>query len=120
MRDLVRSREDALVMQRQARERWTACLLRNDVRDSGKTAWTTAHRCWLARVTLPQPAQRLVFEEYVQAVEEASARVQRLTQCIERELAQWRWRSVVTALHGCRRIQMIHPLLTLAELGALY
>ena len=119
MRDLVRSREDALVMQRQARQRLTALLLRNDVRYSGKTAWTTAHRCWLARVTLPQPAQRLAFEEYVQAVEEASARVHRLTQCIEQELAQWRWRSVVTALQACRGIQMIHAVRIVAELGDL-
>src|SRR5438105_13214366 len=119
MRDLVRSREDALVMQRQARQRLTALLLRNDVRYSGKTAWTTAHRCWLARVRLPQPAQRLAFEEYVQAGEEPSARVQRLTRCIEQELAQWRWRSVVTALQACRGIQLIHAVRIVAELGDL-
>ena len=78
MRDLVRTREDAVVMQRQARQRLAALLLRNDVRYAGKTAWTAAHRRWIARLTLPQPAQRMAFEEYVQAVEEASARVQRL------------------------------------------
>jgi len=44
MRDLVRGREDAMVMQRQARQRLTALLLRNDVRYSGKTAWSAAHR----------------------------------------------------------------------------
>lgn len=119
MRDLVRSREDALVMQRQGRQRLTALLLRNDVRYSGKTAWTTAHRCWIARVTLPQPAQRLAFEEYVQTVEEASTRVQRLTHCIEQELAHWRWRSVVAALQACRGIQLIHAVRIVAELGDL-
>jgi transposase len=36
MRDLVRSREDAVVMQRQARQRLAALLLRNDVRYAGK------------------------------------------------------------------------------------
>jgi transposase len=44
MRDLVRAREDAVVMQRQARQRLAALLLRNDVRYGGKTAWTAAHR----------------------------------------------------------------------------
>ena len=75
MRDLVRAREDAVVMQRQARQRLTALLLRNDVRYAGKTAWTAAHRRWIADIKLPQPAQRLAFEEYVQAVEEATVRV---------------------------------------------
>jgi transposase len=46
MRDLVRTREDAVMMQRQARQRLAALLLRNDVRYAGKTAWTAAHRRW--------------------------------------------------------------------------
>jgi transposase len=96
-----------------------ALLLRNDVRYAGKTAWTAAHRRWIADLKLPQPAQRLAFEEYVQAVEEASARVQRLSQYIEQELATWRWRSVVAALQACRGIQVIHAVRIVAELGDL-
>ena len=119
MRDLVRTREDAVVMQRQARQRLAALLLRNDVRYAGKTAWTAAHRRWIADLKLPQSAQRLAFEEYVQAVEEASARVQRLSQYIEQELATWRWRSVVAALQACRGIQVIHAVRIVAELGDL-
>ena len=95
MRDLVRGREDAMVMQRQARQRLSALLVRNDVRYPGKTAWSAAHRRWIAGVRLVQPAQRLAFEEYVRAVEEASGRVPRLRQCIEQELATRRWRPVV-------------------------
>ena len=63
MRDLVRTREDAVVMQRQARQRLAALLLRNDVRYAGKTAWTAAHRRWIADLKLPQSAQRLAFED---------------------------------------------------------
>jgi transposase len=119
MRDLVRAREDAVVMQRQARQRLTALLLRNDVRYAGKTAWTAAHRCWLADVRLSQPAQRLAFEEYVQAVEEATVRVERLTRYIAQEVAQWRWLSVVNALQACRGIQLLHAARIVAELGDL-
>jgi transposase len=68
---------------------------------------------------LEKLAQRLAFEEYVQAVEEASARVQRLGQCIEQELTTWRWRSVVAALQACRGIQLIHAVRIVAELGDL-
>ena len=41
VRDLVRAREDALIMQRQVRQRLQA-LLRNEIRYAGKTAWTQA------------------------------------------------------------------------------
>src|SRR6266446_3422683 len=61
MRDLVRTREDAVAMQRQARHRLAALLLRNDIRYVGKTAWTTAHQRWIARLTLSQLAQRITF-----------------------------------------------------------
>ena len=64
MRDLVRAREDAVAMQRQARHRLGALLLRNDIRYAGKTAWTDAHRRWISSVV----------EEYVQAVQESPSR----------------------------------------------
>src|ERR1700680_2642422 len=119
MRDLVRTREDAVMMQRQARQRLAALLLRNDVRYAGKTAWTAAHRRWIADLKLPQSAQRLAFEEHVQAGGEGTARAQRLSQCIEQELVTWRWRSVVSALQACRGIQLIHAVRIVAELGDL-
>src|SRR3989442_14748335 len=79
MRDLVRAREDAVIMQRQARQRLQALLLRNEIRYAGKSSWTRAHRRWIAQLKLPNPAQQIAFEEYVQAVPEASMRVERLT-----------------------------------------
>lgn len=117
MRDLVRVREDAVVMQRQARQRLAALLLRNDIRYSGKTPWTAEHRRWIAKVSLAQPAQRIAFEEYVQAVNEATERVQRLTQAIAQEVLHWRWRPVLDALQACRGIQLIHAVRLIAELG---
>lgn len=119
MRDLVRAREDAVIVQRQGRQRLAALLLRNDIRYAGKTAWTEGHRRWIARLTLPAAAQRIAFEEYVEAVEEASARVERYTRAIEQELAHWRWQPVVAALQACRGIQLIHAVRIVAELGDL-
>src|SRR3989304_5654780 len=56
MRDLVRAREDAVVMQRQARQRLGALLLRNDVRYNAKTLWSPAHRRRIAELKLPPAA----------------------------------------------------------------
>ena len=119
VRDLVRTREDAVIMQRQARQRLAALLLRNDIRYAGKTAWTPAHRRWIAGLKLPHGAQQIAFEEYVQAVEEASARVERLGAAIQAELVHWRWRPVVEALQAFRGIQAIHAVRIVAELGDL-
>ena len=94
-------------------------MLRNDIRYAGRTAWTEGHRRWIARLIVPRPAQGIAFEEYVQAVEEATERVARLTQAIEQELAHWRWQPVVAALQACRGIQLIHAARIVAELGDL-
>ena len=50
MRDWVRTREDAVDMQPQARQRFAALLLRNNIRYSKKTTWTEAHRRWVAEL----------------------------------------------------------------------
>lgn len=117
VRDLVRAREDALIAQRQVRQRLQALLLRNEIRYVGKTAWTQAHRRWIARLKLPQPAQQIAFEEYVQAVHEAAQRLERLNQAILAQLAQWRWRPVVQGLQALRGVQVLHAVRIVAELG---
>jgi transposase len=119
MRDLVRAREDAVIMQRQARQRLQALLLRNEIRYAGKSAWTRAHRRWISQLKLPNPAQQIAFEEYVQAVHEASLRVERLNSAIGAELDHWRWRPVVQALQALRGVQAIHAVRIVAELGDL-
>ena len=119
MRDLVRTREDAVCMQRQARQRLQALLLRNEIRYVGKSAWTQAHRRWISGLKLPNAAQQIAFEEYVQAVHEASERLERLAKAITAELEHWRWRPVVEALQALRGVSAIHAVRIIAELGDL-
>jgi transposase len=117
VRDLVRAREDAVCMQRQARQRLQALLLRNEIRYVGRSSWTVAHRRWIAKLKLPNPAQQIAFEEYVQAVEEAAQRLSRLAVAIGAQLEHWRWRPVVEALQALRGVSAIHAVRILAELG---
>jgi transposase len=119
MRDLVRAREDAVIMQRQARQRLGALLLRNDIRYNGKTLWSPAHRRFIAEIRLPHAAQHIAFEEYAQAVDEAGKRIERLESAIGEELTRWRWRPVVQALQAFRGIRTIHAVRLVAELGDL-
>ncbi|MGH7957658.1 MAG: IS110 family transposase, partial [Opitutaceae bacterium] len=119
IRDLVRGRDDAVIAQRRVRQQLKALLLRNDIRYVGKTSWTGAHRRWLAELKLPEPAQQIAFEEYVDAIAVATGRIERLTRAIETEVTTWRFAPVVGALQGMRGIQFVHAVTLVAELGDL-
>ena len=116
VRDVIRAREDAVREQRNARHRLKALLLRNGVPYAGKTSWTAAHRRWLATVKLPQPAQQIVFQEYLQAVTDASLRIGRLEQTMHEVLADWPLRPVVAALQALRGIQSLAAMTIVAEI----
>jgi transposase len=117
MRDLVRAREDAVCMQRQAKQRLQALLLRNEIRYAGRSAWTRAHRRWISELKLPNEAQQIAFEEYVQAVEEAARRLERFEAAIAAQLALWRWRPLIEQLQALRGISWLHAVRIVAELG---
>ena len=119
IRDLVRGRDDAVIAQRRVRQQLKALLLRNDIRYVGKTSWTGAHRRWLSELKLPEPAQQIVFEEYVDAIAVATGRIERLTRAIETEVLTWRFAPVVAALQAMRGIQFVHAVTLIAELGDL-
>lgn len=119
LRDLVRARDDAIIAQRRARQQLKALLLRNEIRYAGKSSWTAAHQRWLAELKLPQPAQQIAFQEYVDAVEVAAKRVERLTHAIEQAAEGWRFAPVVAALQALRGVQFVHAVTLLCELGDL-
>src|SRR6266704_1629130 len=119
IRDLVRGRDDAVTAQRRVRQQLKALLLRNDIRYVGKTSWTGAHRSWLSELKLPEPAQQIVFEEYVDDDTAATGRIERLTRAIETEVLTWRFAPVVGSLQAMRGIQFVHAVTLVAELGDL-
>jgi transposase len=90
IRDLVRAREDAVYTQTQAKQRLKAFLLRHGIRYRGKGGWTLAYRRWLADQSFPHRAQQITLEEYVDTVEEAERRVERLTEQIRELVPGWR------------------------------
>src|SRR5258706_6984171 len=104
-------------MQRQARQRLQALLLRNEIRYVGKSAWTQAHRRWISKLKLPNPAQQIAFEEYVQAVHEAGERLQRLARAIDGQLEHWRLRPVVGALQAVRGFASLSAGRLVGQLG---
>jgi transposase len=119
IRDLTRAREDALRDLKAAKFRLKAFLLRQDIRYTGRATWGPAHLRWLAEVVCATPAQQIVFQEYVRAVNEHTERLQRLEQELQEQVASWRLQPVVAALEGLRGVQFIVAVTLVAELGDL-
>src|SRR5271170_8041154 len=118
MRDLVRARLDAVHSLRRARQQLSGFLLRQGCH-YGRPAWTKLHRRWLAGLKFDQAVHHLVLEDYIQAVEAAEARRDRLTAQIEAMLPDWTLAPVVAALQTMRGIALVNAASLIAELGDL-
>ena len=119
IRDVCRARDAARVTLKAAKLRLKSFLLRLGLQYTGRATWNDAHRRYLARVVCPTPAQQIVFQESLHAVDEQVERLARL----ERELVElapsWRLSGVVEAVQALRGVQFLVAITVVAELGDL-
>jgi transposase len=80
IRDLVRAREAAADDLRRKRQQLLSFLLRCGRIYSGGGHWTLGHRRWLAKQAFEHAAQQIVFQEGIDAIEDAAQRLHRLEQ----------------------------------------
>ena len=92
MRDLVRARATARRVLGKARQHLQGFLLRHGRIYRGVRGWTKAYRRWLTTVRFDHPAQQIVLQDYIHAVEDAEARLERLERQIGELLPPGRWR----------------------------
>src|SRR5881227_3030487 len=78
IRDLCRARTDAVDDQRRCRHRLKAFLLRHGYRYQGKANWSQPHMRYLRELVLPHPAMKAILEEYLQGIDAAYNRVERI------------------------------------------
>ena len=119
MRDLVRAREDAVVVATQAKYRLKAFLLRQSRRYPGRTGWTIAYRRWLADLSFSSAPQHIALQEYRDAIDETERRIARLTDQVRTFAEPWRWAPLVAALQALRGVSFITAIGLVAELGDL-
>jgi transposase len=119
IRDLSRAREDVIRDLKAAKFRLKAFLLRQDIRYTGRATWGPAHLRWLSEVVCPTPAQQIVVQESVRAVNEHTERLQRLEQELQEQVKSWRLHPVVEALQALRGVQFTVAVIMVAELGDL-
>jgi transposase len=119
MRDRSRAREATRSARTDAQFRLTACLLRHAIRSTGRATWGPAHLRWRAEVICPTPAQHLVFQADVRAVNEHTERLQRLEQERQEHVQAWRLHPVGEALQALRGVQCIIAVTMVAAIGDL-
>ncbi|MCA1561528.1 MAG: IS110 family transposase [Acidobacteria bacterium] len=119
MRDLVRGRDDAVVVGTQAKYRLKAFLLRQGRRYPGRAGWTIPYRRWLANLSFPTAAQHVALHEYRDTIDETERRIDRLTEQLRQLAPTWRWAPVVDAFQALRGVSFITAVGLVAELGDL-
>jgi len=119
LRDLCRARDATRVTLKAAKLRLKSFLLRHGLNYVGRADWNDAHRRYLAKIVCPTPAQQIVFQEGVRAVDEQVERLARLEHELLELAPQWRLFPVVEALQALRGVQWLVALTVVAELGDL-
>src|SRR3954469_11298265 len=89
MRDLVRARATAVRVLGKARQHLQGFLLRHGRIHAGRRAWTVAYRRWLTTLRFEHPAQQIVLQDYIHAVQSAEQRVAQLVEQIRDLLPSW-------------------------------
>lgn len=117
VRDLVRARAAAVDDLRRKRQQLLSFLLRHGRVYSGRGHWTLAHRRWLAKQSFDHAAQQIVFQEAIDAIEDAVQRRCRLEQQLVQIVPSWSMAPVVEAYQAMRGASFVVAVSFAAEIG---
>jgi len=118
MRDLERAREDARLSERRARQQLLKFLLRHDRKfTAGRNHWTQIHWSWVRQQRFSHEALNRVLGDYIQAAEQATERVRRLTQDIAELIEGWALAPLVKNFQAFHGIQLVTAVGLSAEIG---
>jgi transposase len=119
LRDLTRAREDMKHLQRQAKQRLLAFLLRHGRGYDGKSNWTQAHYRWLETQKFEQAVQQIVFQEYVDMVKSMDKRIEAIDKQIEVGSPASVFWPVIQGLMALRGVSLLTATTIVAEIGDL-
>jgi transposase len=119
VRDLVRTRAMAVEDYRRKRQHVSAFLLRYGRAYSRKASWKGHHLRWLDTQNFAHPAQRLAFQEMLNAVRAAAERIGRLDAALIEVVPSWTMAPVVSAFQAMRGVQFVTAVTVVAEAGDL-
>jgi transposase len=118
MRDLIRTRKQAMSALKVAKQQLLSFLLRHGLRFDRPTRWTKIHWRWINELRkFRYPYQQLAFEEMKRAIRQIDERVATLDQAIADTVAAWRFGPVVDALRALRGVNTTIAATLVAEIG---
>ena len=117
VRDLVRARDAAAQDLRHKRQQVLSFLLRHGRLFTGHRHWSRAHLRWLAGQAFNHPAQQIVFQDQVDAVADAQARLERLDHQLAELVPTWSMAPVVAACQAMRGVSFLVAVTFVAEIG---
>jgi len=117
VRDLVRGRTTAAEDVRRKRQQLLSFLLRHGRIFTGGKHWTGRHRRWLAEQSFDHPAQQIVFQDAVTAVDDAVERQRRLEDQLAGIVPTWSMAPVVAAYQAMRGVSFLVAITFAAEIG---
>ena len=117
VRDLARAREAAAEDLRKKRQQLLAFLLRHGRIFDGLRHWTVTHLRWLARPSFEHPAQQIVFQDAINAIEDAIQRLRRLDQQLAAIVPSWSMAPVIAAYQAMRGVSFLVAVTFVAEIG---
>ena len=117
IRDLVRAREAAMEDLRRKRQQLLSFLLRHGRIYSGGGHWTLAHRRWLARQAFDHHALQIVFQEGLNAIEDAVQRLRRLEEQVAAIVPTWSLAPLAQAYQAMRGASFLVAVTFAAEIG---
>lgn len=115
VRDLARARDAARKDLQRCRHRLGKLFLRRGLHFAGRN-WTTAHRRWIEQLTWTHPAERVVVDDYLLAIDQATARLADLDARLTEIAAHEPYREPVAWLRCFRGIDTLTAMLIVAEL----
>jgi transposase len=117
VRDLVRAREAASADLRKKRQQLHSFLLRHGRIFTGRKHWSRSHAHWLAGQKFEHSAQQIVFQDAVDAIADAAARLIRLDEQLVGIVPSWSMAPVVEAYQAMRGVSVIVAVTFVAEIG---
>ena len=117
IRDLVRARQAAMEDLRRKRQQLLSFLLRHGRIYRGGGHWTLAHRRWLARQAFDHPAQQIVFQEGLDAIQDAIQRLRRLEEQVAAIVPTWSLAPLVHAYQAMRGASFLVAVTFAVEIG---
>jgi transposase len=85
----------------------------------GHKHWTHAHRRWLAGQKFERPAQQIVFQDAIDAIGDATTRLQRIDEQLVAIVPGWSMAPVVAAYQAMRGVSFVVAVTFAAEIGDL-